>query len=95
MKFLILHLLNIKCDLGQQNQSYISKLSCIIIYTWINKLSINVWFVMIEQYLAEIQLWTLNIWNLRVQKNENIFEKIAFKVVQRKFLAMHMTCKFW
>ncbi len=38
-------------------------------------------------------IWTynyLNIWNLRVQKNLNI-EKIAFKVVQIKFLAMHIT----
>ncbi len=32
----------------------------------------------------------LKIWNLRVQKNPNI-EKIAFKVVQIKFLAMHNT----
>ncbi len=32
----------------------------------------------------------LKIWNLRVQKNQNI-EKIAFKVVQMKFLAMHIT----
>ncbi len=32
----------------------------------------------------------LKIWNLRVQKNLNI-EKIAFKVVQMKFLAMHIT----
>ncbi len=32
----------------------------------------------------------LNIWNLRAQKNLNI-EKIAFKVVQMKFLAMHIT----
>ncbi len=39
---------------------------------WINKRSIDVWFVMIGQYL--------NIWNLRVQKNRNI-EKIIFKVV--------------
>ncbi len=29
-------------------------------------------------------------WNLRVQKNLNI-EKITFKVVQMKFLAMHIT----
>ncbi len=28
-------------------------------------------------------------WNLRVQKNQNI-EKIIFKVVQMKFLAMHI-----
>ncbi len=32
----------------------------------------------------------LKIWNLRVQKNDNI-EKIAFKVVQMKFLAIHIT----
>ncbi len=32
----------------------------------------------------------LKIWNLRVQKNQNI-EKIAFKVVQMKSLAMHIT----
>ncbi len=29
------------------------------------------------------------IWNLRMQKNQNI-EKIAFKIVQIKFLAMHI-----
>ncbi len=32
----------------------------------------------------------LKIWNLRVQKNLTI-EKIIFKVVQIKFLAMHIT----
>ncbi len=36
-----------------------------------------------RQYLAVI-------WNLRMQKNLNI-EKIIFKVVQMKFLAMHIT----
>ncbi len=37
----------------------------------------------------------LKIWNVRVQTNLNI-EKIAFKVVQIKFLAMHITNqKFW
>ncbi len=45
---------------------------------WINNISIDVWF---GQYLK--------IWNLRVQKNQNI-EKIIFKVVQMKFLAMHI-----
>ncbi len=50
--------------------------------SWINNLSIDVWFVMIYNYLK--------IWNLRVQKNLNI-EKITFKVVQMKFLAMHIT----
>ncbi len=49
---------------------------------WINNISIDVWFVMIGQYLK--------IWNLRVQKNLNI-EKIIFKVVQIKILAMHIT----
>ncbi len=37
---------------------------------------------MIEQYLK--------IWNLWVHKNVNI-EKILFKLVQIKFLAMHIT----
>ncbi len=55
--------------------------------SWINKLSIDVGFVKIGQYLAEIQL--LENLNLRVQKNLNI----AFKTVQMKFLAMHMTNK--
>ncbi len=32
----------------------------------------------------------LNIWNLRVQKNLNI-EKITIKVVEIKFLEMHIT----
>ncbi len=43
---------------------------------------------MTGQYLAEIQLFE----NLRVQKYSNI-EKIAFKVVQMKSLAMHITNK--
>ncbi len=34
----------------------------------------------------------MKIWNLRVQENLNI-EKIAFKVVQIKFLAMHIAYK--
>ncbi len=36
----------------------------------------------------------LKIWNLRVQKNQNI-EKITFKVVQMKSLAMHITNQKW
>ncbi len=36
----------------------------------------------------------LNIWNLRLQKNQNT-EKIAFKDVQMKFLAMHITNQKW
>ncbi len=47
--------------------------------SWIHKLSIDVWFVRIGRYLAEIQLF------------ENLeSEKIAFKAVQMKSLAMHI-----
>ncbi len=46
--------------------------------SWINNLFIDVWFVMIGQYLK--------IWNLRVQKNLNI-EKITFKVVSNEVLS--------
>ncbi len=42
---------------------------------------------MIGQYLAEIQLSYIKILNLRVQN----IEKIIFKVVQIKFLAMNIT----
>ncbi len=67
--------------------------SKIEIYTssesWINNLSIDVCF-----FLGSDNIWPrynyLKIWNLRVQKNDNI-EKIAFKVVQMKFLAIHIT----
>ncbi len=69
----------------------------IVIYTshgsWINKISIDIWFVMIGQYLAEIQL--CGIWGCK--KTLNI-EKIIFKVAQIKFLAMHITSArldFW
>ncbi len=56
--------------------------------SWIIIFSIDVWFVMIGQYLAEIQLFV----NLESEgaKKLNI-EKITFKVVQMKFLAMHIT----
>ncbi len=43
---------------------------------------------MIGQYLAEITIWKSGIWGCK--KNPNI-EKIAFKVVQMKSLAMHIT----
>ncbi len=48
-----------------------------------NKFSIDVWFVMIGQYLAEIRLFE----NL---ESEGV-RKITFKFVQMKFLAMHIT----
>ncbi len=38
----------------------------------------------------ELRYNYLKIWKLTVQKNRNI-EKIAFKVVLIKFLAMHIT----
>ncbi len=41
--------------------------------------SSDVWFIMIGQYLAEIQLF------------ENLESEDAFKVVQIKFFAMHIT----
>ncbi len=66
--------------------SHKSKLSS---ESWINKLSIDVCFVRIEQYLAEIQLFE-NLESEGAKKNLNI-EKITFKVVQMKFLAMHIT----
>ncbi len=50
----------------------------------INNIFIDVWFVMIGQYLDEIQLFE------NLDKNLNI-EKIIFKVVQMKFLVMHIT----
>ncbi len=54
----------------------------------INKLSIDVRFVRIGQYLAEIQLF--EYLESEVAKNLNI-EKIAFKAVQMNFLAKHIT----
>ncbi len=62
------------------------------IYTykhWINKLSIDVGFVRIEQYFDEIQLFENLESECANQKNHNI-EKIAFKVVQVKSLTMHI-----
>ncbi len=58
-----------------------------IIWIWINKLSGDVWFVRIRQYLAEIQQFE----NLESEgaKNLNV-ENIAFKVVQFKSLEMHI-----
>ncbi len=44
---------------------------------------------MTGQYLAEIQLFE-NLESEGAKKNQNI-EKITFKVVQMKFLSMHIT----
>ncbi len=54
-----------------------------------HNLSIDVWFARIGQYLAEIQLFE-NLEYEGGKENRNT-EKIAFKVVQMKFLAMHIT----
>ncbi len=75
-----------KLMLHWNTKPVIKILFLIEIYTssesWINNISIDVGFAMIGQYLK--------ILNLRVQKNLNI-EKIIFKFVQMKFLAMHIT----
>ncbi len=52
-------------------------------------LSTDVLFVRIGQYLAEIQLFE-NLESEGAKKNLH-FEKITFKVVRTKFLAMHIT----
>ncbi len=48
--------------------------------------------------LGQDNIWLrynyLKIWNLRVQKKRNI-DKIAFKVIQMKFLAMYCTNQKW
>ncbi len=56
---------------------------------WKLTLSIDVWFVRIGQYLAEIQL--LEYLESEGAKKNNNIEKIAFKVVQMKSLEMHIT----
>ncbi len=57
-------------------------------------LKLNNFFPLMYGLLGSDNIWPiynfLNIWNLRAQKNLNI-EKIAFKVVQMKVLAMHIT----
>ncbi len=67
----------------------LDQITVILYHSWTNKLSIDVWFVWIWQYLAEIQLFE----NLESEgaKKKNDIEKITFKVVQMKFLAMHIT----
>ncbi len=70
--------------------SHKGSFSEIEIYTasdsWIKKLLIELWFVRIGQYLAEIQLFD----NLESEGAKKSF-KLAFKIVQMKFLAMHTT----
>ncbi len=50
--------------------------------------STDVWFVMIGQYFTEIKLFEY----LESESAKNLdIEKITFKVVQMKFLAMYIT----
>ncbi len=49
---------------------------------------------MIGQYLAEMQLFE-NLESEGAKKNLKKNEKITFKVVQIKFLAMHITNQKW
>ncbi len=59
--------------------------------SWINTFSIDAWFVRIWQYLAEIELFK-NLKSEEFQKKKcQARQKIAFKFVQMKFLAMHIT----
>ncbi len=71
------HLLNYRCQFIELRfmHSWIS---------WINKLSIDVWFVRIGHYLAEIQLFK---YRESEGANKSNIEKITFKVVQMKSLA--------
>ncbi len=79
------------CDPGPQNQSK-GQFFEIEIYTssdrWMSELSLMYGLLGYENIWLRYNY--LKIWNLRVQKNLNI-EKITFKVVQMKFLAMHIT----
>ncbi len=74
------------CDPRPQNQGHFFFIEIYISQSRINKLSID--------WLVKDNIWLrynyLKICNLRVQKNINI-DKMAFKVVQMKFLAMHIT----
>ncbi len=57
---------------------------------------IDVWFVRIGQYLAEIHLFeNLESEGAKKNKKNHNIEKIAFKVVQIKFLSMHITYQKW
>ncbi len=54
---------------------------------WINKLSIDVWFVR-TIFSWDTTIWKSGIWGC--QKKRNI-EKITFKVAQMKFFAIRIT----
>ncbi len=74
-------------DPGSQNQSK----GIYIIWKLNNKIPIDVWFVRIGQIVwlfDHTTIWKSGIWGCK-KKKKNI-EKFAFKVVQMKFLAMHI-----
>ncbi len=78
------------CEKRDHKTSHKGQLFEIEIYlpeSQISKLSVYVWFVRTGQYLAVIQLFE----NLKSQWANIFWKKIAFKVVQMKFLAMHIT----
>ncbi len=86
---IILSYTNVTLDHKTSHKCQFFKIEIYTSYgSWINKHSIDVWFVRIGQYLAEIQLFE----NLESEgaKKLNI-KKIAFKAVQMKSLAMHIT----
>ncbi len=65
---------------------------------WISLIKAHVlWWCDYKSDLIWFDIWPrynyLNIWNPRVPKKNRNIEKIAFKVVQMKFLAMHITNK--
>ncbi len=76
------HKTSLKCQFFA-NEIYTSSES------WINKLSIDVWFVR-TIFGQDTTIWKSGIW----QKNLNI-DKITFKFVQNKFLPMHITIQEW
>ncbi len=55
----------------------------------INKLSIDVWFVM-TIFGWDTTIWKSGIWGCKKNKKK-LREKITFKVVQINFLAVHIT----
>ncbi len=74
------YIIYVNLDHKTSHKGRFLKYSNSVIQNWINKLSIDVWFVTRDNYLK--------IWNLQINLN---IENISFKVVQMKFLAMHIT----
>ncbi len=79
------------CNPGPQNKLYGSILWDLYLYIIWKLNKYDVWFVRIGQYLAKIQLF--EYLESEGAKKKLIIEKIAFKDIQRKFLAMHFINK--